>query len=469
MPTFASLVTRPVRAVRAWLRDLVLGDVYERIEHLERRLPERMDRVEDRLAARIEKVEAVAAQSRFLPDLENRIVQLARRSAAPEPPGPPRALSREGALRVGMVTVWGSRGGVAGYSRFLIDAVSPKAVDWTVLAEESSAPLVAPDDARVVRCWRTRRRDDLRRLLHEVERRDLHVVHFQFHDGYFEHTALAEAISTTKRQGRRVVVTFHKTRDVKEDGRVRSLADIADALAAADLLLVHTDEDRVRFGQWGLGANVRVLAHGAVQFPIRDREQVRTQLGLTAQPIIATFGFMGPRKRLLELIEATDLVRRTHPGAMLLALAALGSGRPSHDYYCSSVMRLTELRLHDRVRIVTRFLAPDEIAVALQASDVVVLPYREEGESCSGAARFALASGRPVLVSRSSMFFDIAAETHQLDAPTPDGIARGIEQVIGDSSRAEDLVRRARERCQRDAWPNIGRAYAQLLRDLSRD
>ncbi len=458
-----------------------MAKVERRAERLKRRTEERLasrlDRLDRVVLGRIKELEGrfgaeaamigdvVATQRTTFPGFERRLAALAadcgNAGAAVAPVAPPNAGDRP--LRVGLVTTWGSRDGVAEYSRYLVEATPPGAIEWTILAEEGVATEY-PDDERVVRCWRGRRLDDLSQLLAQIERRDLDLVHFQFHDRYFEQAAFARAVEALGRRGSRVWVTFHRTHDIKEDRQVRSLAGIAHVLRRADRLLVLTEADVRRLAAWGVSANVAQSAHGWLWPGDPGPALIRQRLGIECAPVVATYGFLAPRKQTLELIDALAVVRRRFPEAMLLAVTAFAAGRTSRTYYHECLLRIAEHGLHDRAKLLTDFLPLQQSFLALQAADVIVLPYRPQSESSSGAVRVALGSGRPVIATRAQMFDDVVDETLQVDDAMPATLSGAILRILDDRALADELVRRARQRAERDSWQQVAAEYAERAR-----
>lgn len=366
-------------------------------------------------------------------------------------------------LNAGMVTSWNSICGIAEYSKYLLDAFPDDGIKWTILAQNVENT-VGQDSDEVIRCWEDRWHGTLDRLLHEIDRRQLDVVHFQFNFGFFELEDFAKAISQLKRRGCKVLITFHSTMDVVIDGLAVSLGQIASSLNQVDRILVHNNEDRRRLASWGIHENVSIFAHGFLTFEHGDRHEIRGELGISASPIIATFGFLIPHKGLLELIETLDILKHDFPGVMLLALTSFHPHAPSQAYYELCLRRAAELGLTNRCKIITQFLTPDEIVTALQASDVIVLPYHLTNESSSAAVRFPLASHRPVITTKQPVFDDVAEAVYQIEASTPSAIAQAIAHLLNDLLLGQEIVERAHQKVARDSWPNVAAMYSRFIR-----
>ena len=92
---------------------------------------------------------------------------------------------------------------------------------------------------------------------------------------------------------------------------------------------------------------------------------------------------------------------------------------------------------------------PDETArMLLVTSDVIVLPYRDTGESSSAALRFVLPLGRPVVVTDQRLFDDAADSLLVVKSNDVSGIADGVRRVLTDPELGQDLAERAEQRIE---------------------
>jgi glycosyltransferase involved in cell wall biosynthesis len=366
-------------------------------------------------------------------------------------------------LRVGMVTTWNSRCGIAEYSRNLVAATRDSAMHWTLLAPHDHAT-VAPDTPDVSRCWAPPGQGGLAGLVAAVHRHDLDLVHFQFTFANFDPQELMHAIGMLKRCGRGVLMTCHALRATTPTGHEVSLRSIAAALSAVDRILVHTETDRRELISWGLRDNVTHLPHGFPAAAVGDAARIRHELGIDGSPVLATFGFLRPHKGTLQTIQALRLLKRLHPRAFLLAATALYPDATSQQYYDRCRRELAVLGLEDSCSLSTDFVDPARIREILSAAEVILLPYAEIADSVSGAVRAALAAGRPVLTTRRRVFEDVFNETFQLGGGTASDIRRGVSRILADPGLRQQLVHRARERATRDSWTVIGHVYGKILR-----
>ncbi|MGE9627141.1 hypothetical protein, partial [Escherichia coli] len=94
------------------------------------------------------------------------------------------------------------------------------------------------------------------------------VIVIQFNYGFFNHRELSAFIRRQHDAGRSVVMTMHSTVDPleKEPSWNFRLAEMKEALALCDRLLVHSIADMNRLKDLGLTANVALFPHGVINY-----------------------------------------------------------------------------------------------------------------------------------------------------------------------------------------------------------
>jgi glycosyltransferase involved in cell wall biosynthesis len=378
----------------------------------------------------------------------------------------PRGSRPSLAPRLGMVTTWDARCGIAEYSRHLLEGMVRKCpeIEVQVLSPPGEGVWEKTPFANRV-CWKPRLEGNLELLRQFVRTSNLDTIHFQFNFGFFDLGDFARTILELKRLGKKVIVTLHRTADLQEHGKHISLGQMAQELSRADLLLVHSKIDQERLRSQGLEQNVRILPHGNIVFPFEDRT-LRKDWKLPFNPVIGTFGFLLPHKGVLELLEAFGLLHSDFPNLGLIAQCALHQDGISREFERTVRKRIKELGCSSSVLLSTRLLPAEEAALFLQLSDVVVLPYKETAESTSSAVRFALASGRPVITSSSAIFSDVAEVIYQVPSNKPQDIAAAVKDVLRNPELAEQLAERSRQHATSTSWDRIGALYSEWVASL---
>jgi len=81
---------------------------------------------------------------------------------------------------------------------------------------------------------------------------------------------------------------------------------------------------------------------------------------------VGTFGFLLPHKGTLELVEAVDQLRRTHPDVLLLALCARYPNIESREYEARIRSEVTARGMDANVLLLTDYLSDEAARVLLR-------------------------------------------------------------------------------------------------------
>lgn len=369
-------------------------------------------------------------------------------------------------LKLGWVSTFNSRCGIATYSGFLTESLPRDRIDLTVLANHE--PPTGPDPAYVVRCWYNRDRPDLSALLAEVDDRALDAVVIQFNYAFYDLGALAELIRELKARNVVVVIMFHATGDVMENGSVRfTLSQLAPELGMCDRLLVHSLKDLNRLKELGLIHNTMLFPHGAIFRPDVPAAAARRRLDMERyDTIIGMYGFLLPNKGVLETIAAMPEILKERPNTLLLLVNALYPNPVSNDTLARCAALIEELGIQRNVVMITDYLEHDESLGLLEAADVLVFPYQHSNESASGAVKVGLAANRPVLCSPLSIFSDLQGVIDSLPGIDPASIARGTLDALNAPERMAELVTRQRAWLEQHDWHQLTHWLSNLLLSL---
>lgn len=333
--------------------------------------------------------------------------------------------------RIGWVTTWGSRCGIAAYSAKLVQAI------------DSSVRILAPlnegfeneDPPNVYRCWNLGQTERLESLARTIETLDLTDIMVQVNYGFFNFDALNKLVEQLVGAGRRVYVTIHATH---EKDPSNSLVTLTDALHRASAIFVHTTKDATRLNDLGVLDRVMTLPHAAYAFtpPARQAKDRRSHT-------IAAYGFFLPGKGIPELVEAVKILRESgREIELLLVNANYGDEGGVSSALIKHVQEMVaDLELTGAVKFHTDFLDPARSLELLSSADLVVFPYQRSGESSSAAVRMGLASGRPIAVTPLDVFSDVSAVTIALPGTSPDAMAVGINSLLDEITRGSSRLR----------------------------
>lgn len=353
----------------------------------------------------------------------------------------------DGVLTVAMHTTVGPRCGIADYTRALTGALASRARVTTVpITERRWNPLAMAVAGR-------RLRGD--------------VAHVQHTYGFFGVDQLTYTIAV-RALWRAItiplVVTAHTVRPrgpARYAGRLGSaLANALDAPAWHDVetfrraraVIVHAALHRDRLVERGVeAARCHVVPPGVpprVAVPPAAVERFRARHGLGRRPIVGVFGFIDRSKRIDALLEM--LVSDSGPAVAALLLAG-GARRPEHEAAVAAIRAdAARAGLASRL-VITGYLSPADVPVALEAMDLVVVPYGTD-DSVSYSLHVAVAQRRPVLATDVAPLAELAArgagialarhdEPHALIKAArglleDDGARRRLAEAAGDYAAA---------------------------------
>jgi glycosyltransferase involved in cell wall biosynthesis len=366
--------------------------------------------------------------------------------------------------RLGLVSTWNTKCGVAEYTKYLIEQLSDK-TDFTLLANyEISNKLIRKDKPNVIRCWDTYF-DNLNRLYQEIKERELNIVHFQFNFGFFELKALMTLIKKLKMANIKSVITFHSVDETNVMGKKVRLEDIKEDLKLVDEIWVHTANDVIKLSLMGINENVIQIPHGNKVFPNIEKETIREGI-FSNSKIISTFGFFLPHKGILETIIALSKLIKKYPDMLFLVVSSLYPDTISKKYYEQCKRKVENRCLKRNVLFFTDYLEEDEIIELLQASDIVVMPYKGTKESSSAAIRFALASHRPVIATNAQIFDDLRNEVYTIENCSFESIAKGIMDLIDNKILQQNLITNSQKKIESQSWANIATVYEKRIQEL---
>lgn len=365
-------------------------------------------------------------------------------------------------LKVGFVSTWNSKCGIAGYTRDLVGAFPEEKLHPTFVAN-FDASLIEPDGPETFRAW-AQTPADYQNVVDSLLEADVDVAHVQVHPGIFgDYSSLSRMLNELAERQIPYLVTLHVAGD--QEVHRRELRKLVPALERASHVLVHAQADLDELLRAGLRRSPLLIPMGNVAFPSRDRSPLAREIGLSERRVVASFGFAQPHKGILQTIEAIGLLRESVSGILYLALASERPEVDSKRTIEASRLLIEELKLQDSVFLFTSFLPEGEAAVLLQSAEAVVLAYQATEETSSAAVRFPLACGRATLTTSVRMFENVRDAVLQIPDGAPESIAEGLRKVLEDPELRSSLERKAAARALANSWPSVARLHLDLYRE----
>ncbi|HEY2924531.1 MAG TPA: glycosyltransferase [Candidatus Eisenbacteria bacterium] len=275
--------------------------------------------------------------------------------------------------------------------------------------------------------------------------------------------SLGTAARRARAGGRRPARIFLCHNVAPHEGTPLDRALTAYGLGGADAFLVHARSEALKLERLAAGRPVRVHPHPSYEIfseGAPSRESARASLGLSGR-VLLFFGYVRPYKGLHDLLFALTLARRDAWDRLVIA----------GEFY-EPIERYRALLEHpairDRVSVVDRYVANEEVGRFLAAADVVALPYREA--TGSGIAQVAFGAGVPVIATRTGGLEEVVEEgvSGLLVPPRdPPSLARAIERFFDEDLSARLRAGVARDR-RRFGWNGLVDALEALAQESLR-
>ncbi|MCC6178048.1 MAG: glycosyltransferase family 4 protein [Chloroflexi bacterium] len=222
------------------------------------------------------------------------------------------------------------------------------------------------------------------------------------------------------------------------------------------IVLLGVPPDRVAVVPGGVDPSFR-----PVEDPAR-RAALRTQIGLDAEtPYILFVGVIEPRKNLIGLIEAFDILksRRALPHKLVVV------GRKGWLWE-GTMQRADRSPYRDDI-IFPGFIPDGELATLYSAAEMFAFPSHYEGFGLP--ALEAMACGTPVVASRASSLPEVVGDAGiQVDPNDREGLASALELLALNPDIRADFRRRGLERAATFTWQAAAEAMLDIYHRVAR-
>lgn len=322
-------------------------------------------------------------------------------------------------------------------------ALSPPTADERVMAE-----LTARDPV------------SLQRAVEALDACDVAVVQHEY--GIYGGRDGDEVIAVLSALRTPAIVVLHTVLRTPTPGQ-RAVLEQVCRLAAVVVVMTETAK-RLLDGYSVDRAKVRVIPHGvaAVAAPAPVHE---------GPAHVLTWGLIGPGKgiewgirAMAQLVDLTpsptyEVLGQTHPKVL---------ARDGEQYRESLQALVDELDLTDRVTLDPHYLEPAQLAAAVAAADVVLLPYDSRDQVTSGVLVEAIAAGIPVVATGFPHARELLERgpgivvTHE----DPGAIARAVRAILTEKDLARRMRRAAAVSAADSSWSEVARRYGRQASEL---
>ena len=156
--------------------------------------------------------------------------------------------------------------------------------------------------------------------------------------------------------------------------------------------------------------------------------QARNKLGIDQDDVVLLcFGLLRPYKGIIEFIDAFKK-------AVLPGLKLIIAGKPINEKFANILN--SQCQAENSISLVFGYMPSEDVQIYMNASDIVVLPYRHF--LTSGTALLAMSFGKPIIAPETGSLKElIGSDGGKLYPPEPpDGILRTIQLILKDDLKA---------------------------------
>jgi glycosyltransferase involved in cell wall biosynthesis len=333
--------------------------------------------------------------------------------------------------KIAWISTWNTKCGIAEYSKDLLISIND--LNFKIIAPKTGEPISAELESKCIRTW-TPGDGEIRETLKVIQSEGFNCVVIQHNWGFFNDQQLIELLENSK--DLIIVLEFHSLRDDK--GNIwENYFKIKESLKYLDRILVHDLWDLNMLASDGFADRVVYFPHPIPDYGYGVDHRIEEK-----SPIkIGTSGFALPHKGHIELIHAIGLLRER--GLSIdLTFQTPEHPDPSSRLHIEHLKKYVSQNKYSNINFDTNFYPETVLISKLAEFDLLVYPYQKTGESASGAARHGLASGRPVIITPSSIFESIRPYTFPTKGFTALEIADGIADTIKSCTDSSQLMGR---------------------------
>ena len=195
--------------------------------------------------------------------------------------------------------------------------------------------------------------------------------------------------------------------------------------------------------------------------PTAEEKDMALRAYCLQTPYLAYIGNLHPRKNLVTLVEAFNILRRRGLRHKLAVIGGGGLGRLNDVEYRKMSRRVADLGLQDEV-IFTGYVPDERLKSLLVQADILVFPSIYEGFGLPPLE--AMACGVPVITSRRASLPEVVEDAALLleDPLDAEEIAAKVELLLSDRDLRARLVGKGKERAHRFTWEKAAREVREI-------
>lgn len=373
--------------------------------------------------------------------------------------------------KIGWVSTWGVKCGIAQYSGYLLDHMSP-AQRAAVRILCDTRTLAGEADIAHRPAWaidvdhNDQPAADIRKakgIIDSALEDGCKALLVQHQDGLISWRQLGRIGEDPRLESLASVAILHNARNLSRVSDAEELATIVRGLSRFSSVLAHNIDDLNYLVSLGLRENLNLFPHGA--FAPRHADWPR-KLGPGDAPVIGSHGFFFRHKGLDKLIRAAASLRRDWPALRLRLVNARFPGKDHEQFFNECVKLASELGMDDAIDWYPDFLPVEEIDALLAGCDLIVLPYGHSDDSASGAIRTSLASMVPLVATRVNIFAEFEGQVAMAETNDPADLVATIQPLLRSTRARREIQANIHEWLTAHDWRKVAATLETIVRQL---
>ena len=325
--------------------------------------------------------------------------------------------------KIGWVTTWNQKCGIASYSRNFIECLIEEVLVFSPFNEIN----VETNEKNIIPSWQYPylNEQNLDKLFLNIISSNITSLVIQFNYSFFDFKEFPKFIQRIIDEKINVIIFLHSTID-PQDNQLKELASLVSCLKKCTRLFVHTINDLNRLKMIGLVENVSIFPHPIKNISYARKERLAVpKIKQKNKLNIGSYGFCLPNKGFHELIKSIPFLIKSNLDFHVNIFSSIYNDNYYYVYQ-ELIDLIKDLGVEKQVTIVNDYLSSSDINNLLLQQDIIIYPYQYSNESSSAAVRDGLASLIPVLVTPLSIFDDVNDLVDYLPGLSPKDIANGI-------------------------------------------
>ena len=179
------------------------------------------------------------------------------------------------------------------------------------------------------------------------------------------------------------------------------------------------------------------------------------------------FGFGFKYKGWEQAIEVVARIKKEYPDVFFTGLFSESPfSRVMHDqYYHELLMSIHDKGLMDNIALIRGFQSDETLNSYFRTNQVAIFPYIENGEhtvfGCSGAARLAMTSGIPVIVTNVPLFDDFEGVVPR--AKSVEDVCDWVKKLFNDKVYAKTQIESQNRFLVENSLENVAKKYLAVM------